>query len=349
MAGASQDWMEKDFYKALGVSKDASADEIKKAYRKLAKQYHPDRNPGNTTAENRFKEVGEAYQVLSNEEDRKQYDAIRALAGGSPRFAAGSGGAGAGAGFEDIFSQMFGGGAGFGGTANAGGAGPNVRFQSTGGGANGFEDIFSMFGGGGQPSGGRFGGFGSNRRSERGQDLKTEVSIPLRQAVSGTTVKLTTARGNSVTARIPAGVSDGQKIRISGKGGLGVNGGAPGDIIVTVHVEKHPVYEVRGKDVYVDLPISFGEAALGGTVEVPTLDGKNVQVKIPEGSSSDKLLRVKGKGLPNGKFSHGDLYVRLKVAVPKKMSEEARRAASLFAAATRDADPRAEFKNLARS
>ncbi len=346
MAGASQDWMEKDFYKALGVSKDASADEIKKAYRKLAKQYHPDRNPGDKSAEDRFKEVGEAYQVLSNAEDRKQYDAIRALAGGGPRFAAGSGGGAAG--FEDIFSQMFAGGAGFGGAGGAGGN-PNVHFQSTGGGAAGFEDIFSMFGGGGQQSGNRFGGFGSSRRPERGQDLKTEVSIPLRQAVSGTTVKLTTARGNSVTARIPAGVSDGQKIRISGKGGPGANGGAPGDIIVTVHVEKHPVYEIRGKDVYVDLPISFGEAALGGTIEVPLLDGKNVQVKIPEGSSTDKLLRVKGKGLPNGKFSHGDLYVRLKVAVPKKMSDEARRAASLFAAATKEADPRADFKNLARS
>ena len=206
-----------------------------------------------------------------------------------------------------------------------------------------------MFGGQAAGGGGRFGGFGSNRRPERGQDLITEVSIPLRQAVSGTTVKLTTARGNSVTARIPAGVTDGQKIRISGKGGAGANGGAPGDIIVTVHVEKHPVYEVRGKDVYVNLPISFGEAALGGTVEVPTLDGKNVQVKIPEGSSTDKLLRVKGKGLPNGTFSHGDLYVRLKVAVPKKMSDEARRAAQLFAAATREADPRAEFRDMANS
>lgn len=346
MAGASQDWMEKDFYKALGVSKDASADEIKKAYRKLAKQFHPDRNPGDKSAEDRFKEVGEAYQVLSNAEDRKQYDAIRALAGGAPRFAAGGGGT---AGFEDIFSQMFGAGSGF---ASAGGAGgnTNVRFQTGGGGSGtaGFEDVFSMFGGG-QQSGSRFGGFGSSRRPERGQDLRTEVSIPLRQAVSGTTVKLTTARGNSVTARIPAGVSDGQKIRISGKGAPGANGGAPGDIIVTVHVEKHPVYEVRGKDVYVDLPVSFGEAALGGTVEVPTLDGKNVQVKIPEGSSTDKLLRVKGKGLANGKFSHGDLYVQLKVAVPKKMSEEARRAAALFASATKEADPRADFKNLAGS
>ncbi|MFT3943875.1 MAG: DnaJ C-terminal domain-containing protein [Ancrocorticia sp.] len=345
MAGASQDWMDKDFYKALGVSKDASADEIKKAYRKLAKQHHPDRNPGDKSAEERFKEIGEAYQVLSNESDRKQYDAIRSLAGGGPRFAAG--GAGGGAGFEDVFSQMFGG--GFGGAAGAGG--PNVRFQSSGGaggaGGAGFEDILSMFGG--QAGGGRFGGFGSNRRPERGQDLRTEVSIPLRQAVSGTTVKLTTARGNSVTARIPAGVADGQKIRITGKGGAGTNGGAPGDIIVTVHVEKHPVYEVRGKDVYINLPISFGEAALGGTVDVPTLDGKNVQVKIPEGSSTDKLLRVKGKGLPEGKFSHGDLYVRLKVAVPKKMSEEAYRAAKLFAAATREADPRAEFRDMANS
>ena len=178
MAGASQDWMEKDFYKALGVSKDASADEIKRAYRKLAKQYHPDRNPGDESAEDRFKEVGEAYQVLSNEEDRKQYDAIRALSGGGPRFAAGSGGPG-GAGFEDIFS-MFG-----------GGNGGNVRFLSSGGGAGGgFDDILSqMFGGGG--------GFGSSRRPQRGQDLATEVSIPLRGAVSGSTVKMTAIRNGT--------------------------------------------------------------------------------------------------------------------------------------------------------
>ncbi|MGO1715246.1 MAG: DnaJ C-terminal domain-containing protein [Ancrocorticia populi] len=333
MAGASQDWMEKDFYKALGVSKDASADEIKRAYRKLAKQYHPDRNPGDKSAEDRFKEVGEAYQVLSNEEDRKQYDAIRALSGGGPRFAAGSGGPGGagGAGFEDIFS-MFG-----------GGNGGNVRFSSSGGGAGGgFDDILSqMFGGGG--------GFGSSRRPQRGQDLATEVSIPLRDAVSGSTVKMTAADGRTVTARIPAGVSEGQKIRVSGKGGAGANGGPAGDIIVTIHVEKHPVYEVRGNDVYVDVPVSFGEAALGGTVEVPTLDGKNVSVKVPAGSSTDKLLRVKHRGLPKGKVARGDMYVRLKVMVPKKMSDEARKAAELFTAATRDADPRADFMKLARS
>ncbi len=342
---ASQDWIDKDFYQALGVSKDASDDEIKKAYRKLAKQYHPDRNPGDSAAEERFKEISEAHQVLSNPEDRQQYDAIRQFAGGGARFAAGGpGGAGNPAGFEDILSQMFGGG--------------NVRF-STGGnaggaGASGFEDMFSMFGGGqsnpfgGTQSGGRF-GFGSSRRPERGADIKANVSITLRQAVTGTTVKLTTVQGRSVTAKVPAGVTDGQRIRIPGKGNAGANGGSAGDIIVTVAVEPHPVYEVRGKDMYVNLPVSFGEAALGATVEVPTIDGKTVQVKVPEGSSSDKLLRVRGKGLPNGKHGHGDLYVRLKVVVPKKMSEEARKAATLFAAATREADPRADFREMARS
>ena len=332
MAGASQDWMETDFYKALGVSKDASADEIKRAYRKLAKQYHPDRNPDDKSAEERFKEIGEAYQVLSNEKDRKQYDAIRALAGGGPRFAAGSGGTG-GAGFEDIFSM-------FGGAGNGG----NVRYSTntSGGAGGGFDDILSqMFGGGG--------GFSSARRPQRGQDLTTEVSIPLRDAVSGTTVKMTSADGRSVTARIPAGVSDGQKIRVSGKGGAGANGGPAGDILVTIHVEKHPVYEVRGSDLYVDVPVSFGEAALGGTVQVPTLEGKSVSVKIPAGSSTDKLLRVKHRGLAKGKVARGDMYVRLKVMVPKKMSDEARRAAELFSAATRDADPRADFVKLARS
>lgn len=334
MAGASQDWMEKDFYKSLGVSKDASADEIKKAYRKLARQYHPDRNPGDKAAEDRFKEIGEAYQVLSNEEDRKQYDAIRALAGGGPRFAAGSGGQGGGAGFEDIFSMFGGGGPG----------GGNVRFSSSGGqgGGAGFEDILSqMFGGGG--------GFGSSRRPQRGQDMRTEVSVPLRDAVSGTTVKMTASDGRTVTARIPAGVSDGQKIRVSGKGGPGANGGQAGDILVTVHVEKHPVYEVRGSDVYVDVPISFGEAALGGTISVPMLDGKSVSVKVPAGSSTDKLLRVKHRGLAKGKVMKGDMYVRLKVMVPKIMSAEAQKAAELFAKATSDADPREEFMKLARS
>ncbi|MCI1675824.1 MAG: J domain-containing protein [Ancrocorticia sp.] len=331
---ASQDWIEKDFYKALGVSKNASDDEIKKAYRKLARKYHPDRNPGNKAAEERFKEIGEAYQVLSNAQDRKQYDALRQFAGGGARFSAGDGATGTTGGFEDILSQMFGGG--------------NVHFSSSNGGS-GYDDIFSMFGGspaGGAHTASRF-GFGSARRPERGADIKASVSISLRQAVAGTTVKLTTVRGKSVTAKIPPGVADGQRIRIGGRGNPGMGGGAPGDIIVTVHVEPHPVYEVRGKDVYVNLPISFGEAALGGAVEVPTLDGKPVQVRIPAGSSSEKLLRVKGHGLTDRKRGRGDLYVRLKVVVPKNMSSDARKAAQLFAAATREFDPRADFRDMA--
>ena len=157
-------------------------------------------------------------------------------------------------------------------------------------------------------------------------------------------MKITSARGRSVTAKIPAGVTDGQKIRVPGKGGAGVNGGPDGDILVTVNVEKHPVYELKGKDVYVNVPVSFSEAALGATVKIPTLDGKAVSVKVPEGSSTDKLLRVRGKGLKGG-----DMYARLKVVVPKKLSEDARKAVEEFASATSDADPRAEFATLARS
>ena len=155
---------------------------------------------------------------------------------------------------------------------------------------------------------------------------------------------MTTARGKSVTAKIPAGVTDGQKIRIPGKGGEGLNGGPDGDIIVTVNVEKHPVYELRGKDVYADVPVSFPEASLGATIEVPTLDGKTVKVKVPEGSSTGKLLRIRGKGVGTG-----DMYVRLKVAVPKRLSDEAKRAVELFASATSDADPRGEFAKMARN
>lgn len=332
MAGASQDWISKDFYKVLGVSKDASQEQIKKAYRKLARKYHPDRNPGDTTAEKKFKEAGEAYSVLSNPDQRKQYDAIRALGGGGARFTAGGGGNNGG--FDDIFSQMFGG----------GGAG-RTTFRS---GGAGFDDVFQMFTG----RGGNQGGFGfqAQPQAQRGQDQHASVSLPLRQAVSGTTVKLN-ANGHSLTARVPAGVEDGQKIRVRGKGAPGANGGPNGDIIITVHVEKHPVYEMRGRGIYVNVPVSFGEAALGGDVDVPTLDGGSVRVRVPAGSSTDKLLRVRGHGVPaqrsGGKA--GDLYVRLKVVVPRKMGRDATEAVRAFVAATAEADPRADFRRMAAS
>ncbi|MFC5369578.1 DnaJ C-terminal domain-containing protein [Arcanobacterium bovis] len=333
---ASQDWMQKDFYATLGVDKSASQDDIKKAYRKLARKYHPDQNPGDKAAENKFKEVSEAFQVLSNEQDRKQYDAIRTMSGGGARFSPGAGGAG---GFEDVFSSMFGGG--------------NVRFNTGGGAPNpGFEDILSSMFGAGAPKAdsqggfGGFGGFGSRRR-ERGDDVITNASIPLRDAIGGTTVSVTTPSGK-VTARIPAGVTDGQKIRIKGKGQPGINGGESGDILIKVAVEPHPVYELRGKDVYINVPVAFDEAALGATVDVPTLYGETVHVKVPEGSSSDKTLRVRGRGVQPTKGEAGDMYVRLKVVVPKKMSEETRAAVEAFRKASEGADPRAEFQKMAQ-
>ncbi|OCA94782.1 DnaJ C-terminal domain-containing protein [Actinobaculum suis] len=335
---ASQDWLEKDFYAELGVSKDASQDDIKKAYRKLSRKWHPDRNAGSKEAEEKFKKIGEAYQVLSNPEERKQYDAIRALGGGGARFrAGGSGSAGDAGSFEDLFFAMF-------GTPGAGGSG-NTHSWTYRSGDGGFSDPFSgLFGG----STGGFGGFGSQRRATRGQDFQAEISLPLRQAVAGATVKINTRQGKAVTARVPAGVSDGQTIRIPGKGGPGTNGGPNGDILVKIHVEPHPVYEVDGDDVYVNLPVSFSEAALGATVTVPTLEGKQVRVKIPAGSSTDKVLRVRGKGLKkkNG-IGNGNMYVRIKVVVPKKMSAEAARAVEDFAQATAGADPRADFAQLA--
>lgn len=355
---ASQDWLDKDFYQALGVAKSATQDEIKKAYRKLARKYHPDQNPGDKKAEEKFKEISEAYQVLSNAEDRKQYDAIRAMGAGGARFSAGPGGGGAG-GFEDVFSGMFGG----------AGNGTRVRFSTSGtnGAAPGLDDILAQMFGAGAPKqngAGGYGSFGSTygagagadnggfanflRRPQRGADVQTSVSIPLRDAVAGVTVKVKSASGRQVTARIPAGVTDGQKIRIAKKGNPGQNGGEAGDILVTVHVEPHPVYELKGKDVYVNVPVSFSEAALGATIEVPTLTGEIVKVKVPAGSSTDKLMRVKGKGLASGRGAAGHMYVRVKVVVPTKLSAQARKAVEAFREASAEADPRAEFREMAQ-
>ena len=226
---ASQDWMTKDFYAVLGVSKDADAAAIKKAYRTLAKKYHPDRNPDDAAAAEKFKEVGEAYAVLSDEAERKQYDAIRSMAGGGARFQAGGpGGAGGATGFEDIFSSMF------------GGQGGNVRFETGGGAQPDLDDLLRMFGGTPSPtrSGGRpgpfgFGGFGSQPQPQKGSDVLTSAALDLRDAVAGTTVELT-ADGRTMKVRIPAGVRDGQKIRLRGKGATTRK--KTGDLLVTIQV-----------------------------------------------------------------------------------------------------------------
>lgn len=314
-----QDWFEKDFYKTLGVSKDADDATIKKAYRKLARDLHPDRNPDDAAAEARFKDVGEAYGVLSDPEQRKQYDAIRAMAGGGARFSAGSGGPSGGAGFEDVFGSMFPGGGG------------RTRFSTGGGG--GFEDILQdMFGGG---------GFG-RRTAQRGGDIVTSARLPFRHAVEGSTVQLTT-NGQSMTVRIPAGVKDGQKIRLRGKGQPGRGGGEPGDMVVTVHVDPHPVFTMDGTNLRITVPVTFAEAALGATIEVPTLAGDVVRVRVPAGTPSGRTLRVKGRGVSTPKTT-GDLLVTVQVAVPTNLSTKAKRAVEAFANATEGEDPRADLR-----
>jgi molecular chaperone DnaJ len=313
-----QDWFEKDFYATLGVTKDASEADIKKAYRKLARKHHPDQNPGDAKAEETFKTIGEAYSVLSDPEQRKQYDAVRAMAGGGPRFHAGTGANGAG--FEDIFGGLFGGG------------GTRVRY-STGGGA-GFDDLF----------GGMFGG-GPSRMATKGVDLHATTSLSFKQAAQGTTASFE-IEGRKITTRIPPGVRDGQKIRLAGKGRPGAGGGPAGDLVVTVTVEKHPVFTADGKNLRVTVPVTFAEAVLGATVEVPTLAGSSVKVKIPAGHPAGRALRVKGRGIKT-KSGTGDLLVTPQVQIPRHVDGKAREAVEAFAAATADEDVRAEFRSQA--
>jgi molecular chaperone DnaJ len=327
---SGQDWLEKDFYAVLGVSKDADAATIKKAYRKLARTMHPDHNPGDAAAEAKFKEVGEAYAVLSDTEQRQQYDQLRAMAGGA-RFRAGSGGpsGGAGAGgFEDLFGGVFNGGGGRVRFPQGGGTG------SAGGGAGGFEDILGgLFGGGG--------GFGQPRGGRRGADLAAVTTLPFRQAVTGSTVALG-VEGRTVKARIPAGVRDGQKIRLRGKGRPGEGGGQPGDLEVTVRVTPHPVFTLDGSNLRVTLPVAFDEAALGADVQVPTLDGGTVRLRIPAGTPSGRTMRVKGRGITTTDGT-GDLLVTVQVIVPQRLSAAAKEAVQAFGIATSGEDPRADL------
>jgi molecular chaperone DnaJ len=336
---ASQDWLNKDFYALLGVPKDASEADIKKAYRKLAKTLHPDRNPDDSAAELRFKEVGEAYSVLSDPEQRKQYDAIRSMTSGGARFTSGGRGGGSG-GFEDVFSTMFGGGGG------GGGAGPNVRFGTAGGpGGPSLEDLLGgMFGGGG----GGGGGFGAPRGPRRGADIDATTRLGFRQAVTGETVQLRSSDGRNITVRIPAGVKDGQRIRLRGKGRPGDDGAPAGDMVVTVQVEPHPVFGRDGDNLSVTVPVTFAEAALGATLEVPTLDGSTVKVKLPAGTPSGRVLRVKGRGVERKGQPRGDLLVKVEVAVPQRLSDDAREAVEAFQKATASQDPRADLIARAR-
>lgn len=319
-----QDWVEKDFYAVLGVPKDADAAAVKKAYRKLARQLHPDQNPGDAKAEERFKAVGEAYAVLSDPEQRAQYDQLRAMVGGA-RFSAGPQGAAGPGGFEDIFSGMFGG---------AGNPGARVRYTTTGGqGGAGFDDLLgNLFGG----------GFRGGRGSQRGADLQAAATLPFRQAVEGSTVSLV-VDGKTVKARIPPGVRDGQKIRLPGKGRPGEGGAPAGDLVITVSVTPDPVFSLDGDNLRITVPVTFPEAALGAEIDVPTLNGKTVRLKVPAGTPSGRSLRVKGHGVTKGNRT-GDLLVTVQVAVPHRLSSAAEEAVRAFAEATAGQDVRAGLR-----
>jgi molecular chaperone DnaJ len=358
-----REWLEKDYYQMLGVAKDASQDDIKKAYRKLARENHPDANPGDPSAESRFKAVGEAYAVLGDAEQRREYDELRRLG------AAGFAGAGRPGGF-------------------GGGFGPG-SFE----GADLNDLLGSLFGG--AAAGGGFPGGTTTtrtRRSRRGDDLHADVHLTFEDALAGvrTTLRITgdgacdtcggsgAAPGTSpvrcatcggrgqvtidqgpfsfaqpcqacggrgsvvetpcttcsgtgrvvkprqLTVRIPAGVRDGAVIRVPGRGGPGSGQGPPGDVLVTVHVEPHPRFGRRGDDVTLEVPVTFSEAALGTKLTIPTPRGGSRTIKVPAGTTTGRTFRIRGEGAPRKGSGNGDLLVSVKVQVPQRLNRKQR-------------------------
>ncbi|MDD2312417.1 MAG: J domain-containing protein [Petrimonas sp.] len=305
----------KDYYKILGVSKSASQDEIKKAYRKLAVKYHPDKNKGDILAEERFKEIGEAYEVLKDPDKRKKYDQL-----GASWKEYQHAGAGNGAGGFD-FSQ-FGGAPGGGSFYYEGDIG-----DMFGGGGNGFSDFFNaFFGGMGGMGGSRmsngFSGFNTRTASQKGSDYQAEMNITLAEAYSGTT-RILTVNGQKLRATIKPGAYDGQELRIKGKGGQGYNGGTPGDIYIKLKIVPDSNYELQGNDLIYKANVDLYTATLGGKIEVNALAGK-LSLNVPKGSQPGSKLRLKGKGMPvfNKPGISGDLYVQLNVNIPRNLSEE---------------------------
>ncbi len=302
---ASQDWFDKDFYKVLGVSKDVSEAELKKTYRKLSRKYHPDTNPGDSKAEAKFKEISEAYSVLSDSKERAEYDQMRAM-GPGPRFNPGAGG------------QQYSG--GFPGGANMGG---------------GFEDVFANL----------FGGGGFNRGPQRGADLSMSTTLDFIDGVKGTQLKVRLGNGET-TIKIPAGVQDGQKIKIAGKGQASPNGGPAGDLIIAVTVKPHPVFTRDGMNLRVTVPVTFAEAVLGATIQVPTLGGEPVKLKVAPGTPNGRVLRVKGRGVVTSK-GEGDLLATVDIAVPSHVSDKAKKALEAFEELLPEEDPRTDLLNKA--
>ena len=391
---STRDFLEKDYYKALDVSKTATADEIKKSYRKLARKYHPDANKGDPKAEERFKEISEAYNTLSDPKRRKEYDDARSLFGSGGFRPPGQGGAG---GFPFDLGDLFGGGTDT-GTGTGGGSGGRLG-----------DLLGGMFGGGGRA--------GTQTRPRRGADVETEATLSFYDAIEGTTVSLrltgegacptchgtgaksgtvprvcpncqgtgqesknlgsfafsepcTTCRGRglvvddpcaacsgsgramssrTIQARIPAGVADGQRIKLKGKGAPGERGGPPGDLFVRVHVAGHPVFGRNGYNLTVTVPVTFAEAALGAEIKVPAHRGLPVTVRIPPGTPNGRTFRVRGKGVRRTDSTVGDLLVTVDVQVPTQLTDTARDALEKFKEATAGEDPRDELLRKGRT
>jgi len=305
----------KDYYQLLGVAKGASEEEIKKAYRNLAKKYHPDKNKGNKDAENKFKEISEAYAVLSDKEKRAQYDRL-----GSEAF--GPGGQNPFAGFD--FSQFM----------NGGGA--RGRRGGTRSRTVDFTDLFGDLFGGGGGSGGGF-----EPTPQRGSDVESETTIDFRDAILGTTLDLRFSDGRTVKVKIPEGVGDGQRLRIRGKGEPGEMGAPAGDLQLVVHVRPHPLYERRGDDIYIDLPITLGEAIRGADIDVPTIHGP-VRARIPAGTQGGQTFRLRGKGVKK-KTGLGDQYYKVQIAIPRDLPDDALKAVAEIETNYRSS-PRANLK-----
>ena len=301
---AAKDLYEKDYYAILGVDKKADAATIKKKYRQLARELHPDKTKGDKKLEDRFKEVSEAYDILGDDKKRSEYDQAREM------FQSGAFRQGAHQ-FSGDFSDLFG----------NGGAG----------------DIFSQL-------------FGGRRAPRKGSDIQSEITISFRDSIFGKEADLRlSGQGNApqtITVRIPAGISDGGKIRVKGRGAPGEAG--PGDLYVLIHVAPHPIFSRKGENIHVNVPVTFTEAALGADISVPTVDGDEVKVRLAPGTQNGKTLRVKGRGVKKG-VNAGDLMVSIEVQVPQRIDGKAKKALEDFDEATRGENPRLDFYTKARA
>lgn len=375
------DWATKDFYQELGVSKDATAEEIKKAYRKLARANHPDKNPGDSAKHEKFKAVAEAYDVVGDPDKRKKYDEFKsAYAGAGRGFPGGFGGTQGGGGYnvEDIFGGAGAGGIGdmFGDLFGAGRGrrtqtrratkGPDVESTATIGFVEALEGVTislrlssdapcpSCSGTGGKPGtkprvcpecegagfiANNLGGFSMNETCPRcgGRQLIYDEACPTCHG---------NGRGQSsrtIQARIPAGVKDGQRIRLKGKGGAGEGGGPAGDLYVTVRVTAHRIFGRKDDNLTIDVPVSFDEAALGADIKIPTLTGAPVTLKIPPGTPNGRTFRVRGKGAQRSDGTRGDLLATVEVQVPASLPDEARAAVQAYRTAMADRPLRANL------